>query len=73
MRMEVSGGSHQENSGPSRSSNAITLWETVPRVDQKVRKVANGTERKLQVKKKKKSNYLLQEKQKAITIVYYDA
>ena len=54
MRMEVSGGSHQENSGPSRSSNAITLWETVPRVDQKVRKVANGTERKLQVKKKKK-------------------
>ena len=54
MRMAVSGGSHQENSGPSRSSNAITLWETVPRVDQKVRKVANGTERKLQVKKKKK-------------------
>ena len=53
MRMEVSGGSHQETSGPSRSSNAITLWETVPRVDQKVRKVANGTERKLQVKKKK--------------------
>ena len=53
MRMEVSGGSHQETSGPSRSSNAITLWETVPRVDQKVRKVANGTERKLQVKTKK--------------------
>ena len=72
MRMAVSGGSHQENSGPSRSSNAITLWETVPRVDQKVRKVANGTVRKLQVKKKK-SNYLLQEKQKAMTIVYYDA
>ena len=71
MRMEVSGGSHQETSGPSRSSNAITLWETVPRVDQKVRKVANGTERKLQVKKK--SNYLLQEKQKTMTIVYYDA
>ena len=55
MRMEVSGGSHQENSGPSRSSNAITLWETVPRVDQKVREVANSTERKLQVRKKKKA------------------
>ena len=68
--MEVSGGSHQENSGPSRSSNAITWWETVPRVDQKVRKVANGTERKWKVKKKQLST---SGKQKAMTIVYSDA
>ena len=70
--MAVSGGSHQENSGPSRSSNAITLRETVPRVDQKVRKVANGTERKLQVKKKKAIIYFRKTKSLKKT-VYYDA